>query len=371
MDKSVLLQSAGSKMTKVQSLEVQVDELSQKVTTLAREIGRQHEPAPRICFPDDVKAEMERFRKLFEFIESVLPKDAAEAMKFFNSKHSMDACVKTDNPLGLGVELEQHTRRLEEGMRKHREELDRELNNLRVAIKALQRDAESGSSRVSDLAIKLRGLEINSSTTNVTEQGSGPLPEQLGQTLPQGQAISYESEKTLFTQTFGDLGQGLAMPEVQECIDQSVETLRDEVRHWLDAFHQGLQQSLQEKAGVNDLRGVADLLMKSSAAEKPSGGELALLAHRPLLGRCSSCGTYISTEAAAAARRGVQVSGSQGAWPAKAPSGAQSAIRPIFERRNDGRLPNITERNYQSFSKSKALRNNSQPELRSVAPIDA
>lgn len=102
----------------------------------------------------DMQEELERVRKLFEFVEGVMPKDAQEAMRFFNSRNPSKLAgdnpwdeeqadgVDIARPLGPAVEMERHRARLEEHVRGHRDALQRELVNLTTVVKAVQRDVE-------------------------------------------------------------------------------------------------------------------------------------------------------------------------------------------------------------------------------------
>jgi len=104
----------------------------------------------------NVHSELERLRKLFEFVESVLPKEAAQAMHFFNQRSCGPGA---SNALGVDVELERHRLQLEEQVQTHASETRLELEKLTIAIKGQQRELLGVDSRVDDLAKRMESTE--------------------------------------------------------------------------------------------------------------------------------------------------------------------------------------------------------------------
>jgi len=89
----------------------------------------------------DVQEELERFRKLFEFIEGVLPQDAAEAMRFFNQR-SLASSKGLAQSLGPEVDIERNRVKWENDFQNTTSDLHHEFDNLMLVIKVLQRDAD-------------------------------------------------------------------------------------------------------------------------------------------------------------------------------------------------------------------------------------
>jgi hypothetical protein len=132
----------------------------------------------------DVQSELERFRKLFEFVEKVLPPDASKAMSWFN-KHEDEKDASLDKQkrksitpqpplstkesqllnvtagtLGHEVALEQQREKLLEEVRSYEERMASEFGNLATAIKALQRDMQHTTGKTGDMLDRITRMRV-------------------------------------------------------------------------------------------------------------------------------------------------------------------------------------------------------------------
>lgn len=396
VDNSAVEAELGEVVNRLALLEEKQREAEQAMKKQRQAAGRQEATMMTL---DEMKAELERLRKLFDFVQGVLPKDASEAMSFFNTRCAEKAAAAADKarnaefdasaadlakPLGAEVEVQQHRARLEEHVQRHKETLQGELLNLRTAVKALQRDFGTDVSRLGDLTVRVKRIEV-SGGPGVAQAAAGGAEEAGGLGAGATPESSREAPRPAW-EADAEAGAGGADPSLvsQESLNQAVDALRDDVRNWLDALHSSMLGSLQDKAGIEDLRGIArQLLAKAATTSGGTEGEhLPLLALRGLMGRCASCDATISAEAAAA-KRPPLVSSNQGLFPGTGASGARIAIRPPEDRGKHlnlagprtppegGKLPKITDHlTAKNFPKGKVLRNASQPELRSTARQD-
>lgn len=292
----------------------------------------------------DVQAELEHFRKLFEFIEGVLPRDAAEAMRFFSrrqlGKEVMSEMVS--EIFGADVEFQNAKLQLQSDFRMHTRDLRREFDKLTVALKALQRDREGSDGRLSDLAKRTSNLE--------TEVRTGkPLAEDTLVASTEGCAPQQDQVEA---------AHGRGYEEVRKAIQD----LREEVKHWLEAFKSSVVQALQTKP---DNEQVLEFVKQVAAV--PSGESVALFAKRQLLGKCASCEAPIDVDLMRVKR--PQPIGLQEPWPPGESLGAKVAIRPLNAPLSPScsslsRLPKINEPRTRELVKKGMKPSSSTPELR-------
>lgn len=337
--------------------------------------GSRRSEAPPSMDLAHVQAELERLRKLFEFIEGVLPKEAAEAMRFFNSRAAAKAEGGDDaegdwaGPLGAEVEFERRRTKLEEQVQKYKAELQHEFTNLTTVVKAVQRELGTSAGKVGDLGARVSRLEAQGPVALVAP-GSDGVPGTGSSTPLQTRPPSGGDRPK------GDLHH-LVDPEGEprtqlpfvskKSLHEAVDGLREDVRNWLDALYQSMLSALQQKADTNDLNQIAHL----TAAANMAGESLAMFAKRSLVGRCASCDTPFNVDINNV-KRPPTVGGMQGLWPERSSPGAKVAIRPPEPLQGSTKLPKIQEppRVSKDFPKGKVKpaavsRNASQPDLRS------
>ncbi|CAJ1327235.1 unnamed protein product [Effrenium voratum] len=252
----------------------------------------------------DVQAELEHFRKLFEFIEGVLPRDAAEAMRFFNrrnpGKEEMSEMVSSI--FGADVEFQNAKSQLETEFKMHTRELRREFDKLTLAMKGLQRDLDGSGGKIIDLAKRTSQLESEVRT---------------------GAAVSMEDSHQERDPASGDgKDRDGALQGFTEELQKAVQDLREEVKRWLEMFKSSVVQALQTKP---DLEQVAEIIKQVAAA--PAGESIALFAKRQLLGKCASCESPIDADLMRIKR--PQAIGLQEHWPPGDSLGAKVSIRPL------------------------------------------
>mmetsp|Transcript_18386 Transcript_18386/g.52685 ORF Transcript_18386/g.52685 Transcript_18386/m.52685 type:complete len:1059 (+) Transcript_18386:112-3288(+) len=318
----------------------------------------------------DMQAELERVRRLFEFVEGVLPKDAQEAMRFFSSRYPSnlvavspdavggfgedeasitDAAVKA---LGAEVEMERHRAKLEGQVREHRDALQREFVNLTTIVKVVQRDLGSSASMSHDLAARISRLEA-----------CGNLPA-AGPATP---ACVADVSPVDTPAASG-----------KNSLSEAVEGLRNDVRNWLDALHSSMLLALQQKADLNEVQNALRQAAVAAAAagDRHDSEAFATLAKRSLVGRCASCDSQLGVDITGY-KRPQPVPGPPCSWPSSASAGAKVAIRPPdmvlgkssqYLSASSGKLPKIPEPRSKDFPKGRILKNSSQPDLRKHAP---
>lgn len=352
----------------------------------------------------DVQFELERLRKLFEFVEKVLPSDASKAMSFFNKHESekqakreslrptmqFSTAMQTDlvdqlaTTLGPDVAFEQHRDLLSAEVRDHEERMGSELANLANAIKGLQREMQQNCGKTGDLIDRLSHVEKRRAAAP-----AGPAP--VGWTQPSDAKVDplvlTALPETSDADTITDNAE--KVPAVPEDIvsklemKKALEETKDDVRNWLDILHQTVISALQLKADSNQMNGIIGKLQNVLGSDGLTTENFAMLAKRALLGKCASCDANFNVDTAIS-RRPVPVS-KPPPWPNQPPvapgpmqmrapmglaaGGLQaSAIAPAYPT---GKLPRIPDaRTAKEFPKSKIFKNVSQPELRQVRTLE-
>eukprot|EP00435_Cladocopium_sp_Y103_P041080 s909_g11.t1 len=291
----------------------------------------------------DVQAELEHFRKLFEFIEGVLPRDAAEAMRFFNRRQLGKEVLSemVSEVFGADVEFQNAKLQLESDFRVYTRELRREFDKLTLALKALQRETEGSEGKLLDLAKRTLSLEMEVRT---------------GKTPPEDTPQVFRGEAGAERKDRPEAAQG------GEETQKAIQDLREEVKHWLEAFKSSVIQALQTKP---DNEQVVEFIKQVAAA--PSGESVALFAKRQLLGKCASCETPIDVDLMRVKR--PQPIGLQEPWPPGESLGAKVAIRPLNTPVSPScsslsRLPKIQEPRIRELAKKGMKSSPSAPEMR-------
>lgn len=342
-----LQESAEQRLRRLESPEVQRKQSTENILKEGWRSSKSEPPSGGTVGGSwkDVQAELEHFRKLFEFIEGVLPRDAAEAMRFFSrrqlGKEVMSEMVS--EIFGADVEFQNAKLQLQSDFRMHTRDLRREFDKLTVALKALQRDREGSDGRLSDLAKRTSNLE--------TEVRTGkPLAEDtLVASTEAGCAPQQDQVET---------AHGRGHDEMRKAIQD----LREEVKHWLEAFKSSVVQALQTKP---DNEQVLEFVKQVVAV--PSGESVALFAKRQLLGKCASCEAPIDVDLMRVKR--PQPIGLQEPWPPGESLGAKVAIRPLNAPLSPScsslsRLPKINEPRTRELVKKGMKPSSSTPELR-------
>eukprot|EP00439_Symbiodinium_sp_Y106_P048860 s2107_g6.t1 len=296
----------------------------------------------------DVQAELERFRKLFEFIEGVLPQDAAEAMRFFNrreaGKEEMSGMIS--EVFGADIEFQNAKSQLESEFKMHTRELRREFDKLTLALKGLQRDVDTSGSKVVDLSRRTSQLETEVRLSPTVAISSMEDPHQ--EPSPRGPVEGRRDSKDMRDKALQGMSQ-----EMQRAIQE----LRDEIRQWIELFKSSVVQALQSKPDHEQVADFVKQVVGASAGEK-----VALFAKRQLLGKCASCSAPIDVDLLRVKR--PQPIGLQEHWPPGENLGAKVAIRPLNAGGvSPNRLPKIDAR--RDNPKGRGMKSSaSTPELR-------
>jgi len=336
----------------------------------------------------DVKAELERFRKLFEFVQSVLPKEMGEAMAFF-SKAADERREAGEDPnaalraFGPGAEMERHRAILEEEVRSQCKDLRHEFGNLTRAIGGLQKELDQTSAKTGDLAGQIARVEAQmanrpTGTADTTDGGKSP-----GAAAPAAAAASTADAPVDNSPARGDLSHllmqsdGMAsesLPFVsKKSLQSALDSLKDDIRNWLDMLHASMLNALSHKADNEQLSQVAQ---KVAQAAGVAGDSVASFAKRALLGRCASCEAPIVADPSKV-KLPIPVGGPPGMMPFTQSAGCRDNMRAPDDRSlappksPTTKLPRIQhERDYRQFPKGKILKNSSTPELRAIKHDD-
>lgn len=310
----------------------------------------------------DAQQEMERFRKLFEFVEGVLPKEKADAMRFFQRGAVERANSGEDaaKVFGDDVEGELQRAKLQEEVRSRCDELRDEFEKIMHIVRAMQRDVEKQGGKHSDLANLVARVERDVSQgdrASAPRAQSSPPPADLSHLVGAEGLIVGEDALPFAT---------------KKALHSALATLKDDIQNWLGMLHQSMLSALQQKADTNQLDDVARQVSQAAGA---AGDSVAAFARRALLGRCASCDTLINADPAKVSKH-VPVGLGGGQWPPRA-NGAKDAIRLPESRAmlpnpaaSATRLPRIADlrEGHRQFPKGKVLRGagGSSPELRAI-----
>lgn len=382
-----------------------------------------------------VQGELERLRKLFEFVECVLPRDAAEAMRFFSQSctsaggggraEGADAGPAAGGesdariPMGAMIELERQRVRLSETVQTHTADMRHEFENLTMAIRALQQDVTRTGQRIDDLASRLTVMEARPQERTLQLLREQPAAEEMAAaaaaaTSPGGrrpqQRSSAEDAARPSTSPSGRAGEkppaavggkgegswlgpaassgadtvqlerhaaidGPGAASVafvsREAMHKAIDGLRDEVRNWLDVLHSSTVGGLHQKVDREELGRIARQLSETVAASGAPERGSALIAKRPLLGKCASCEMpLLSDPALERARSAASLGQPKAALPSatSVPNRAPDAKRVLVQgQQGRAKLPMILAAKDapKDFPKGRVLRNSaSQPDVR-------
>jgi len=266
----------------------------------------------------DVQMELERLRKLFEFVEGVMPKDKAEAMRFFQKgvNERAQGSEGAAKVLGQGVESELHRTKLEEEVRGRCDEMRHEFDNLTHIVKGVQRDMEHHTGKNKDLS----GLVARVEQALQAMDGMRPsfAPSAGVVTAPPAGDLSH-----LLDSEGGVMAEDALPFATKRALQSALEGLKDDIQNWLGMLHASMLSALQQKADNDQLEKISRQLSQAAGV---AGESIAAFAKRALLGRCASCDAVIKADPNKIARP-VPVGGLQGQWPQRL-SGAKDSIRP-------------------------------------------
>lgn len=366
-----------------------------------------------------IQAELEHFRKLFEFIEGVLPSDAAEAMRFFSQegrgRHGVGSGMTTDRACGqnaectevmAGANLGALKRHLQEQVDQHIADTRHDHDNLTNAIKGLQRGLEHSQGRIGELVQKVAGIWRERELIPQPRQGlqHSETAGVVGQERTvDAMSVSVVAASDANESTCRERGedslkghssQNLAQPAVddgsqnrprvascdyvsQQVLDEALNGLKEDVRSWLDALRDSMMVALQHKADSENLK---DIVCQVSQTMDSAGDNFALFAKRTLVGKCASCDTPFAVDPSLVRR--TPPTSLERPWPTRSTIGAQVSIRKFVEggsnrspflpgvqaaRRDSGsRLTRLQDaRATRDPGRGRVIRNiSSQPELR-------
>jgi hypothetical protein len=192
-----------------------------------------------------MQEEMERVRRLFEFIESAMPHDAAEAMRFFrrawnDNAQQKDAGVGTSSGrlIGLEGELERHKQQVHADVARCQASMHQEVSNCMQVIKSLQRDVDIARGAL--LVERPRWCPDMKEAARTSNISAGD-----GRHSPSSAQIIDDSAKDTRIEAF-DMGPGQLVS--RQSLEMDISCLREEVRGWFEEFRENVKDSLPPKA---------------------------------------------------------------------------------------------------------------------------
>jgi hypothetical protein len=294
----------------------------------------------------DVQIELERYRKLFEFIQQVLPSDAAEAMTFFNksfqkqadrrstargsiasslhSPHLLESQVTATSPdaggqpapladrlagtLGPEVAFEHHRSKLEEEMRQHEKSMREEFDNLSLVIKSLQRQVQHTAGKTGDLVDRVARVEVERAKKSQKysddesmahlekpsqkEQGQEAHRRSLDEAASPEPPIDDEKMSCPPLEEKGHVQSYVSKDAMQKALKET----RDDFRTWLDEWSSDFVSALQQKADNKQVKLLLTQLEQAMGVSGLTTDNFAMLAKRALFGRCASCDADINVD---------------------------------------------------------------------------
>jgi prefoldin subunit 5 len=349
----------------------------------------------------DVQNELERLRKLFEFVQQVLPPDAAEAMKFFKKSFSRQNTKEDDrhgnktnakdlgskkgkqqaqqaplidsvaNCLGPEVAFEMQRAKLEDEVRHHEKAMRQEFANLTTAIKSLQREMQQNSGKTVDLVAKFARLEGGGVAPASGTQESSQVEDPSPQSSSRGAMLESRGSQKSAPQEAGTAQEDSDPYVSKGDMQQALKETREDFRNWLDEWSGSFVSALQKKADSNHVVSLLSELQQAMGSAGLTSDTMALIAKRALLGRCASCDANLDVHPDNLKRNPPVPKPS--AYPNRPPAGAPVTMRPPAGVSNMPQvlLPKILDpRLTKDFPKSKVFKNPSAPDIRQTRVQD-
>jgi|Transcript_1791 prefoldin subunit 5 len=375
--------------TSVSTFSRRVDELEAWKTATDKRIRRMNPLDSEFA---DVQNELERLRKLFEFVQQVLPSDAAQAMSFFtkssvltvpgngqksgkiNSKDIGSKKGKQHSPLidsvatslGPEVAFEMQRAKLEDEVRDHEQAMRQEFANLTTAIKSLQREMQQTSGKTVDLVERVARVEggvVTFTASQEQPQGQEASPRSSGRGAPPESRESLKSAENEAGRQDGSDGSDVYVSK--SAMQQALKETRDDFRNWLDEWSSNFVAVLQKKADSNQVIALLTELQQTMGSAGLTTDTMALIAKRALLGRCASCDANLNVEPDNLKRNPPLPKPS--AYPNRPSAGAPVSMRAPagVAHMPQVLLPKILDsRATKDFPKSKIFKNPSAPDVR-------
>lgn len=202
-------------------------------------------PGPTQAQWSHMQEEMERVRRLFEFIESAMPHDAAEAMRFFRRAWNDNASQKETNVvtsssklIGFEGELERHRKQVDADVAKFQASMHQEVSNIMQVIKSLQRDVDIARGALLVDRPKRCPDTNEAARTSFMSLNDNKHP-------PNGVQVVDDSAKD--TRTDGlDIGGGQLVS--RQSLEIDISNLREEIKGWFEDFGQKVHELYRPKA---------------------------------------------------------------------------------------------------------------------------
>jgi|Transcript_113666 hypothetical protein len=217
-------------------------------------------PGPTQAQWSHMQEEMERVRRLFEFIESAMPHDAAEAMRFFrrawndNGHQKEPSIVASSSKLiGFEGEFERHKKQVDADVAKFQASMHQEVSNCMQVIKSLQRDV--------DIARGALLVERPRWNPDANEAGrTSSMAAGDGRHLQSGMQTVEDGGKDTRSEAF-DIGAGQLVS--RQSLELDIASLREEIKGWFEDFSENVKDLVRPKAdrqqAFTNTRSEADL----------------------------------------------------------------------------------------------------------------
>jgi len=231
----------------VKTLARRIRNLESRQQSVEERFVKEHlaNPGPTQAQWSHMQEEMERVRRLFEFIESAMPQDAAEAMRFFrrawnDNPHQKEPGIVTSSSklIGFEGELEKHKKQVDADVAKFQLSMHQEVSNCMQVIKSLQRDVDIARGAL--LVERPRWCPDTKEATRPSciSVGDSRHPASGMQTID-------DYAKDTRSEAF-DMGGGQLVS--RQSLELDISSLREEIKGWFEDFSESVKDSLRPMA---------------------------------------------------------------------------------------------------------------------------
>eukprot|EP00927_Polykrikos_kofoidii_P019644 TRINITY_DN19213_c0_g1_i1.p1 TRINITY_DN19213_c0_g1~~TRINITY_DN19213_c0_g1_i1.p1 ORF type:complete len:1164 (-),score=222.83 TRINITY_DN19213_c0_g1_i1:193-3684(-) len=250
--------AAALKVQDLGSVEERLSELEEAVAAQGRRPGGiQYTSLLEVC------DELRRLKCRYEFIEKMLPEDAQRTLQFFEPLQN-DQPEGSDHSELMSQKSRENTKNaasISEEAKGLAEDSKREVMNVSLALRGVQRDAEVSGARIEDLR---RGLAAQQSRLEAVLAQVLQAVEEITQhaglaSLSESRAI--QDLRVLVTE--GDVSDTVPHPFVsQAALHQTIQSLQTEVQTLMQDLRKDLVDSVQGKADGAAVKCLSEQLAK-------------------------------------------------------------------------------------------------------------
>jgi len=324
----------------------------------------------------EIQDEVRRLKFRFEYLERIVPPDVQRAMQFFEPLKDEEAEQMTSSPLNSPHRITEDTdnmsssggmggngsvlKRLNllqvqqdqtiDAARSLAEDGRREVSNLSLALRGVQRDSEIGAARIDGIRSDVSQLQarIEAALPQVMkalEQVLGQKVEVADKDLA-GPVAEIEELQKVMAESTSDAARRFVS---QETLRKALEAVQADMQAWLEKLRQDILAAMVGKADNAALRSLSEQLDKQAETPMrrtlaqlppPSATDEAAFTRWPLI-RCVSCDKKVN----------MQSAGAGDPWPSRGamplppsfPAGRSNnvALRPLRREASTPTVPGV------------------------------